>query len=281
MPIKSTNKQLIKDFIKHKKEEGTLSQQTIKNYTNIGDNIPFNILTTQPTIIKKLKDLYKNLNTLLVNLNLVIVVRKYNEKETDKLIKFRNSLRDTITKKRKDDMADLNDDLPTYETIKERLDNLQGILYIVNYLIFNVSLRNADINLKYVSTLPDKLEENYIQLNKDKITLTISNYKTSNKYGTKKIIINDTRFINEFKNLNLVNEEYILSKKDNSKISNVSTFNEKILKLSIDKLSQKLVKIYIKHILKENDFKKLEEASKNRGTSLSVLLTSYNLMNNK
>jgi len=281
MPIKSTNKQLIKDFIKHKKEEGTLSQQTIKNYTNIGDNIPFNILTTQPTIIKKLKDLYKNLNTLLVNLNLVIVVRKYNEKETDKLIKFRNSLRDTITKKRKDDMADLNDDLPTYETIKERLDNLQGILYIVNYLIFNVSLRNADINLKYVSTLPDKLEENYIQLNKDKITLTISNYKTSNKYGTKKIIINDTRFINEFKNLNLVNEEYILSKKDNSKISNVSTFNEKILKLSIDKLSQKLVKIYIKHLLKENDFKKLEEASKNRGTSLSVLLTSYNLMNNK
>jgi hypothetical protein len=281
MPTKSTNLQLIKDFIKHKKEEGTLSQQTIKNYTNIGDNIPFNILTTQPTIIKKLKDLYKNLNTLLVNLNLVIVVRKYNEKETDKLIKFRNSLRDTITKKRKDDMGDLNDDLPTYETIKERLDNLQGILYIVNYLIFYISLRNADINLKYVSTLPDKLEENYIQLNKDKITLTISNYKTSNKYGTKKIIINDTRFINEFKNMNLDNEEYILSKKDNSKISNVSTFNEKILKLSIDKLSQKLVKIYIKHLLKENDFKKLEEASKNRGTSLSVLLTSYNLMNNK
>jgi len=281
MPTKTTNLQLIKDFIKHKKEEGTLSQQTIKNYTNIGDNIPFNILTTQPTIIKKLKDLYKNLNTLLVNLNLVIVVRKYNEKETDKLIKFRNSLRDTITKKRKDDMGDLNDDLPTYETIKERLDNLQGILYIVNYLIFYVSLRNADINLKYVSTLPDKLEENYIQLNKDKITLTISNYKTSNKYGTKKIIINDTRFINEFKNMNLDNEEYILSKKDNSKISNVSTFNEKILKLSIDKLSQKLVKIYIKHLLKENDFKKLEEASKNRGTSLSVLLTSYNLMNNK
>ena len=127
----------------------------------------------------------------------------------------------------------------------------------------------------------EKLEENYIQLNKDKITLTISNYKTSNKYGTKKIIINDTRFINEFKNMNLDNEEYILSKKDNSKISNVSTFNEKILKLSIDKLSQKLVKIYIKHLLKENDFKKLEEASKNRGTSLSVLLTSYNLMNNK
>ncbi|PSR08331.1 MAG: hypothetical protein C7M88_10210, partial [Candidatus Arcticimaribacter sp.] len=145
MPLKNTNLQLIKDFIKHKKDEGTLSQQTIKNYTNIGDNIPFNILTTQPTIIKKLKDLYKNLNTLLVNLNLVIVVRKYNEKETDKLIKFRNSLRDTITKKRKDDLKDMNDDLPTYETIKEKIDNLQGILYIVNYLIFFISLRNADI----------------------------------------------------------------------------------------------------------------------------------------
>ena len=281
MPTKTTNLQLIKEFIKHKKDEGTLSKQTIKNYTIVGENLPFSLLTGQPTIIKKLKELYKNINTLLVNLNLVIIVRKYAEKETNKLIMFRNSLRDEITKKRKDDLKDMNDDLPDYETIKEKIDNLQGILYIVNYLIFYISLRNADINLKYVTTLPEKLEENYIQLNKDKITLTISNYKTSNKYGTKKIIINDTRFINEFKNLNLDNGEYILSKKDNSKISNISTFNEKILKLSIDKLSQKLVKIYIKHLLKENDFKKLEEASKNRGTSLSVLITSYNLMNNK
>ena len=244
MPTKSTNLQLIKEFIKHKKDEGTLSQQTIKNYTIVGENLPFSLLTGQPTIIKKLKELYKNINTLLVNLNLVIIVRKYAEKETNKLIMFRNSLRDTITKKRKDDMADLNDELPDYETIKEKIDNLQGILYIVNYLIFFISLRNSDINLKYIKTLPEKLEENYIELN-------------------------------------LVNGEYILSKKDNSKISNISTFNEKILKLSIDKLSQKLVKIYIKHLLKENDFKKLEEASKNRGTSLSVLITSYNLMNNK
>lgn len=281
MPAKTINLQLIKEFIKKKTDEGTLSKQTIKNYTIVGENLPFSLLTGQPTIIKKLKELYKNLNTLLVNLNLVIIVRKYAEKETNKLIMFRNSLRNEITKKRKDDLKDMNNDLPSYETIKEKIDNLEGILYIVNYLIFYISLRNADINLKYVKTLPDKLEENYIELNKDKITLTISNYKTSNKYGTKKIIISSEKFINQFKNMNLDINDYLLKKRDNTKISNVSTFNEKILKLSIDKLSQKLVKIYIKHLLKENDFKKLEEASKNRGTSLSVLLTSYNLMNNK
>jgi len=281
MPLKNTNKQLITDFIKHKKDEKKVSKQTINTYKNVGDNISFNILTTQRTIIKKLKELYTNPNTIQLYLNLIILVRRYNDKETNQLIAFRNSLKDKIIKERKDNLNTMNDNLPTYETIKDKLNNMNGIMYIINYLIFNIGLRNKDINLKFVNTLPSEEDENYIQLKNNKVILTITDYKTDKKYGTKKININDTRFINEFKNLNLVNEEYIISKKDNSKINNISTFNEKLIKLSIDKLGQKLVKINIKKLLDENNYKEIETIGKNRGTSLSVLLTSYNLMNNK
>jgi len=280
MPLKNTNKQLITDFIKHKKDEKKVSKQTINTYKNVGDNISFNILTTQRTIIKKLKELYTNPNTIQLYLNLIILVRRYNDKETNQLIAFRNSLKDKIIKERKDNLNTMNDNLPTYETIKDKLNNMNGIMYIINYLIFNIGLRNKDINLKFVNTLPSEEDENYIQLKNNKVILTITDYKTDKKYGTKKININDTRFINEFKNLNLVNEEYIISKKDNSKINNISTFNEKLIKLSIDKLGQKLVKINIKKLLDENNYKEIETIGKNRGTSLSVLLTSYNLMNN-
>jgi len=281
MPIKSTNKQLITDFIKHKKDESKVSKQTLNTYKNVGDNISFNILTTQKTIIKKLKELYTNPNTIQLYLNLIILVRRHNDKETNQLIAFRNTLKEKIINERKGNMKEMNDTLPTYETIKDKLNNMNGIMYIINYLIFNIGLRNKDINLKFVNTLPDKLEENYIQLKNNKVILTITDYKTDKKYGTKKINIDDTRFINEFKNLNLVNEEYIISKKDNSKINNISTWNEKLIKLSIDKLGQKLVKINIKKLLDESNFKEIETIGKNRGTSLSVLLTSYNLMHNK
>jgi len=281
MPIKSTNKQLITDFIKHKKDESKVSKQTLNTYKNVGDNISFNILTTQKTIIKKLKELYTNPNTIQLYLNLIILVRRHNDKETNQLIAFRNTLKEKIINERKGNMKEMNDTLPTYETIKDKLNNMNGIMYIINYLIFNIGLRNKDINLKFVNTLPDKLEENYIQLKNNKVILTITDYKTDKKYGTKKINIDDTRFINEFKDLNLVNEEYIISKKDNSKINNISTWNEKLIKLSIDKLGQKLVKINIKKLLDESNFKEIETIGKNRGTSLSVLLTSYNLMHNK
>jgi len=281
MPLKNTNKQLITDFIKHKKDEKKVSKQTINTYKNVGDNISFNILTTQKTIIKKLKELYTNPNTIQLYLNLIILVRRHNDKETNQLIAFRNTLKEKIINERKGNMKEMNDTLPTYETIKDKLNNMNGIMYIINYLIFNIGLRNKDINLKFVNTLPDKLEENYIQLKNNKVILTITDYKTDKKYGTKKINIDDTRFINEFKNLNLVNEEYIISKKDNSKINNISTWNEKLIKLSIDKLGQKLVKINIKKLLDESNFKEIETVGKNRGTSLSVLLTSYNLMHNK
>ena len=281
MPLKNTNKVLITDFIKHKKDESKVSKQTINTYKTVGDNISFNILTTQKTIIKKLKELYTNPNTIQLYLNLIILVRRHNDKETNQLIAFRNTLKEKIINERKGNMKEMNDTLPSYETIKDKLNNMNGIMYIINYLIFNIGLRNKDINLKFVNTLPSEEDENYIQLKNNKVILTITDYKTDKKYGTKKININDTRFINELKNLNLVNNEYIISKKDNSKINNISTWNEKIIKLSINKLGQKLVKINIKKLLDESNFKEIETVGKNRGTSLSVLLTSYNLMHNK
>lgn len=281
MPLKNTNKVLITDFIKHKKDESKVSKQTINTYKTVGENISFNILTTQKTIIKKLKELYTNPNTIQLYLNLIILVRRHNDKETNQLIAFRNTLKEKIINERKGNMKEMNDTLPTYETIKDKLNNMNGIMYIINYLIFNIGLRNKDINLKFVNNIPSEEDENYIQLKNNKVILTITDYKTDKKYGTKKINIDDTRFINELKDLNLVNEEYIISKKDNSKINNISTWNEKIIKLSINKLGQKLVKINIKKLLDESNFKEIETVGKNRGTSLSVLLTSYNLMHNK
>ena len=60
--------------------------------------------------------------------------------------------------------------------------------------------------------------------------------------------------------------------------NNIITFNDRILKLTIGRLGQnRLVKIVVKDLLNHKSFEKLDQLSKDRGTSLEVLLKSYNL----
>ena len=74
--------------------------------------------------------------------------------------------------------------------------------------------------------------------------------------------------------------DYLLSMKKGDKIKNITTFNDKIKKLTIGNLGQnKIVKVVIKHLLNNKQFDKLEALGKDRGTSMAVLLTSYNLEN--
>lgn len=278
--VVNNNSDLIREYLEHIKKEKSVSEGTLKTYKNIGESLPFSLLTTQPVLIKKLKDLYSNPNTLQLYLNMIILVRRFKDEDTDKLIKLRNSLRDEIIESRKKNLDELDDKLPKVDYIMNELNNLTGIRYVLNYLIINHALRNKDLNLQFVKTLPKDKINNYI-LNKGKhILLDINDYKTEEKYGNKQIKITDDKFINEFKSLGLKNEDYLLSKKNKSRIDNISTFNDKVLNLTIDKLGQnKLVKIVIKDLLNHKNFQKLEQLSLDRGTSLSVLLKSYNLHN--
>ena len=278
--VVNNNSSLIKEYLEHIKKEKSVSEGTLKTYKNIGESLPFSLMTSQPILIKKLKDLYSNPNTLQLYLNMIILVRRYKDEDTDKLIKFRNSLRDEIIESRKKNLDELDDTLPKVDYIMNELNNLTGIRFILNYLIINHALRNKDLNLQFVKTLPKDKTDNYI-LNKGKhILLDINDYKTEEKYGNKQIKITDEKFMNEFKSLGLKNDDYLLSKKDKSKITNISTFNDKVLNLTIDKLGQnKMVKIVIRDLLNKKNFQKLEQLSMDRGTSLSVLLKSYNLHN--
>jgi len=276
--VNNNNSELIREYLEHIKKEKSVSENTLKTYKNIGESLPFSLLTSQPVLIKKLKDLYSNPNTLQLYLNMIILVRRFKDEDTDKLIKLRNSLRDEIIESRKKNLDELDDKLPKVDYIMDELNDLTGIRYVLNYLIIEHGLRNKDLNLQFLKTLPKDKTDNYI-LNKNKyILLDINDYKTEEKYGNKQIKIIDQKFMNEFKSLNLKNEDYLLSKKDKSKITNTSTFNDKVLNLTIDKLGQnKIIKIVIKDLLNKKNFQKLEQLSLDRGTSLSVLLKSYNL----
>lgn len=280
MPKKLTNGNIIQEYLEHIKSEKKLSPQTLKTYNNIGNNLPFNILTSQSTILKKLKDTYDNPNTLALYLNMIILIRKYKNEEIEKLIKFRNTLSESIKKERKNNLDILDDSLPTYDKIKNELNNLSGIQYLINYMMINHGLRNKDLNLKFVKSIPEDSDENMIKIKGKSAILNINSYKTEKSHGEKDIKVSDLKFLEELKKMKLDDGDYLLSMKNGDKIKNITTFNDKIKKLTIGNLGQnKIVKVVIKYLLNNKQFDKLEKIGKDRGTSMSVLLTSYNLEN--
>ena len=283
--MKTKNTELVAKYLEHIKSEKKLSDGTITTYTNIGKNLDFSIMLSQKTLIQKLKELYNNPNTLQLYLNMIILIRRYNDEPTDMLVKLRNSLRDDIIKIRKENLSELNDKLPTKSYIIEQLNNMSGIRFVLNYLIIHHALRNKDMNLLIIESEKsmDDENQNYMVINKKKkmIKLVINDYKTEDKYGTKEIKITDSDFYkNVLKLYNDRDSKFLMQLKNGDEIKSISTLNDKILNLTIDHLGQnRLVKIVIKDLLNNKDFDKLEQLSRDRGTSLEVLLKSYNLYN--
>ena len=283
--MKTKNTELVAKYLEHIKSEKKLSDGTITTYTNIGKNLDFSIMLSQKTLIQKLKELYNNPNTLQLYLNMIILIRRYNNEPTDMLVKLRNSLRDDIIKIRKENLSELNDKLPTKSYIIEQLNNMSGIRFVLNYLIIHHALRNKDMNLLIIESEKsmDDENQNYMVINKKKkmIKLVINDYKTEDKYGTKEIKITDSDFYkNVLKLYNEKDSKFLMQLKNGDEIKSISTLNDKILNLTIEKLGQnKLVKIVIKDLINNKSFDKLEQLSRDRGTSLEVLLKSYNLYN--
>ena len=275
---KKTNVDLMQEYIE---KQDKISSQTKKTYLQTAKTLPFNITTSQPTIIKKLKELYNNPNTLSLYLNMIILVRRHLNLEHEKLIKLRNDLRDAIIKLRKENMTSTKSELPTYNEINEKLNELVGIRYILNYLLITYGLRNKDINLLYVNKLPsNKEDENYLVQTKNSIKLDINDYKTDSTFGNKSITITDKKFKDEINKLNLKDNTYILPKRDGSKLK-LTSFNDKVLSLTIDGLGEtRIFKILVKHLLDNKNFSKLEDLVNSRGTSLSTIMKSYNVYNN-
>jgi hypothetical protein len=272
--MKIFNELLDSDEFKNK----NLSETTIKNYTNTAKNIGFSVALSQPNLIKKIKENYENPNTKSVVLNMIILLRGSKDKDTDKLIKYRNELKKEISTNRKTKLKNKDEELPTMEYLENQLENLDGIKYIINYLFINYGFRNRDVNFKYVKEIPEDDRENYLSPVRGGLKMTINEYKTNKLYGTKVYFIRDKDFMKKWKKFKIEDGDYLLNNKGQK--YSVSSFNEIVKKNTIDKLGEtNIFKIVIRDLLEKKDFKSIDELSLSRGTSTATIMRNYNLKN--
>ena len=277
----ANNKAMYEDFMTNVE----LSTVTKKDYAaklgKLMKEVRFD--DTEENIINFLQ-MIANPNTKTNKCFVVIRLRRYFKLPTSYMETMREEIKKEIAIHRKSKARENMDKLMTYAELLDELDKLSGRDYIMNYFWVRHGLRNQDINLRLVSKKPATITENTLifnpKLKKPKMIMHVVDYKTAATYGPKMIEITDARLASELKALD-INNRHIFETRDGKKAT-MNYMNVLANKNSIKKYGEgRIAKILLKHLIDSQQYDKIEELSRVRGTALATIYTSYNIMDNK
>ncbi len=180
----------------------------------------------------------------------------------------------------------LDKTLPTYKELKTAIKNeINPKKYIVSFLMFKLTCRNMDIALIDVHAKPkENYDENRNHLIVDglKVIFIRNKYKTVKKYGQKKNVINVKKFTEMVKTFLGDSEKKTLFSQRNGGEITGSSFASYLKKFIVLGLNEgQIVKIVLKQADETGSYNMLRTISNNRGTSISVLLSEYDISNLK
>ena len=182
--------------------------------------------------------------------------------------------------------GNLDKTLPTYKELKNAIKNeMDPKKYIVSFLMYKLTCRNQDIALADLHAKPkENYDENrnHLIVDGSKIIFIRNRYKTIKKYGQKKNIINVKKFTDMTKKyLGDSEKKALFSQKNGGEItgSSIASYLKKFIVLNLNE--GQIVKIVLKQADETGSYNMLRTISNNRGTSISVLLSEYDISNLK
>ena len=229
--------------------------------------------------IMEILDEIENKNNSQALLNIAFLVRKMEGLAVTQLEKKRKQDKQKLIESVKEKNVNLKENLPSYDDIVE---------YIINYLLINLQVRNQDLDFIIVSRKKDANDttKNYmwLQNTKAKVTFIRNVYKTAkiispdgsdHGYGQKVNVIADKKFIIALRR--------VLGCQKSGLDCGVFIPTKSAIAYHLQKSTYKQIgeakylKIIVDHF--RNNIDKLKEISANRGTSLSTIMTSYDINN--
>jgi len=215
---------------------------------------------------------FESPNTAALSLNVAINVLRLTERDVTPLVIHRETNSKKIFKHLITNNNKLIETLPSAKQLKEYTqdlyDNGDYQKYIINYLLINYYTRNEDLNLTIVDKKIDtNSTDNFLilQLRPARVIYSRNNYKTAKIYGNKTYTIEDKEFYKATKTLlnkNLIDGNLY----HNIKMATYGGIGE-----------SNYAKIFIDEIRNNGKLNELNEISQRRGTSVNVLLSSYNI----
>jgi len=227
-------------------------------------------------IEKFLNSNFKTPNQKLDILKVIMVLKIQLKKPVDKLRILRTKLNIQRTDTQETN-TDKKDNLMKYEEFIKSLDELyknkKYLQYILNYLILNYGVRNADL-LIFLDNKPKEDNKNYLSVIKNKVYYIRNNYKTVSTYGPQQHIIDDKKFLKAVKELKReIKKDYTIFNKPLDEIKQISNTLKRLLILS----EGDAFKMLIDNFYKLKDTEKINQLSKSRGTAIPSINSYYNL----
>jgi len=226
-------------------------------------------------IEKFLNSNYNKPNQKLDILKIIMVLRIQLKKPIDKLriLRTKFNIQRTDTQETN---TDKKDNLMKYEEFIKKIDELyknkKYLQYILNYLILNYGVRNADL-LIFLDK-PKNDNKNYLSIIKNKVYYIRNNYKTVSTYGKQTHEIIDPKFKKAVKELKKeIKKDYTIFNKPLDEIKQISNTLKRYLILS----EGDAFKMLINHYYQLKDTIKINELSKTRGTAIPSINSYYNL----
>tara|TARA_R110002126_G_scaffold127676_1_gene270027 strand:- start:1639 stop:2553 length:915 start_codon:yes stop_codon:yes gene_type:complete len=269
------------DMIKEKKPD--LSAKTLTNYRNIYKRLRTlfkdeDIATLGNAEIIKGIDEYEGTPAVKQTLlNVAIVLKQVFDLKVDPLIEKRTQLIKDIKQHTAEvTNKDLKESLPTYKQLVTFRDNLfkdgKFTDYVINYLLMT-GVRNKDVNAIITRSDKDiKENTNYLILNKSSVKYIRDDYKTKEKYDTKKETIKDKKLVEALNALLGDKEELPLLNTGGQQIAETS-LNKFVSTRTLDNIGQGA----IFKVMVNGQPKKNEKLSAVRGTNLQIVKEFYDV----
>jgi len=284
-------------ILKIKAAKPDLDMKTLVNYNNlfkrlkviIGDKEVSSMSVDE--ICKAINDVKTKSGTPITPsvkaslLNVALVIKETNDKDDKDIRKLREELRKTRNDVKVHTVevtnVALKEKLPSVKDLNEYLELLykrqSWRAFIVNWLLMNLSTRNKDLNLEFISDKKEKLDpnKNYLIVDgKNKIIYQRGDYKTVKAYGLKIDEIKDKKFYEAVKEVmsNPEDNKYLLSLGKNKPIAETS-LGRFVSKFTLNDIGQgNVYKIMI-----SGKPEKIEDLSATRGTDIKMAHEHYDL----
>ena len=225
---------------------------------------------SQKLMVKKLNE-YPTWGTRLSAANTLSKYLVFKNQPNEEIVAYIHEANQEIQKeatKRQKDMA-LDDTLPSLKEMKAHMNSLFQIGdyrgFCVMYLFLTYTLRNMDLVATVVKSKKQTNDtENFFILGRKRVIYLRNKYKTADKYGTKSHVITNPKFHTAIKTL-----DYLLRENDNV---------DRVIKKITEDIGGVTESTIAKIVLRENNsMAGLKKISKNRGTDVTTLISSYNI----
>ena len=219
----------------------------------------------------------------MLNLTIIYKQTKLDKNQIEPLIAYRHKLADYINSGKAETNKKIIEELPEFEQYLKDVNAIkkkQGIKYIINTLLIELSCRNLDLDCEIFMQQPKSElkkrkrqayanEKNFLEVRSKDVVLHRKFYKTVRTYGEK---------VNIIKNLKLRNaiaQHY--KDQDNLIPFSVSNLSRYIESQTFNLGEGKIFKMSVHYYKQKGDLQKIQEMGKSRGTDVQTIIENYDL----